>query len=63
MYLNLKIATLLLLILGTILLVIWLFRPGAKERLEKNSRIVLNNDKAIVIRKKTKNGKRKKQKK
>ncbi len=63
MYLNLKIATLLLLILGTILLVIWLFRPGSKERLEKNSRIVLNNDKAIVIKKKTKNGKRKKQKK
>ncbi len=60
MYLNLKIATLLLLILGTILLVIWLFRPGSKEKFEKNSKIVLNNDKAIVIKKKTKNGKRKK---
>ncbi len=62
MYSALKIGTLLALVLATILLVVWLFRPGSKEKYEKNSRIVLNNDKALLIKKKRKkgNGKRKK---
>ncbi len=62
MYIYIKIATLLILVLGTILLVIWLFRPGANEAFKKNSLIALNNDKAILIKKKSKNGKGKKQK-
>ncbi len=59
---NIKIATLLALVLATIFLVAWLFRPGSKEKYEKNSKIVLNNDKALMIKKKRKknDGKRKK---
>jgi cbb3-type cytochrome oxidase subunit 3 len=62
MYSIIKIGTLLLLVLAAVLLMVWLFRPGSKEKYIENSKIALKNDKALLIKKKRKkgNGKRKK---
>jgi cbb3-type cytochrome oxidase subunit 3 len=56
MYNALKIGTLLFLVLAIVSLVIWLFRPGSKEKYIENSKIALKNDKALLIKKKRKKG-------
>jgi cbb3-type cytochrome oxidase subunit 3 len=61
MHSTLKIGTLLLLVLASVLLIVWLFRPGSKEKYIEDSKLALKNDKALLIKKKRKkgNGKRK----